>query len=1444
MLRTSMGQLLINEALPEDMRDYDRTLDKKGMNTLLRELAQKHPEKYPEVSKKLNDIGRTVATEFGGYTFGLEHLRKSKVGKRYEQELRAKVKQILDNDRLTPQERKDLIVKTVGAAQQKQIDEIYDEAVKENNPLALQVVSGSRGNKMNLGSLLGSDMLYADHRDEVIPLPVLSSYSQGLKPVEYWASTYGARRGTMATKFATQDAGFLSKQLNQVAHRLMVVDEDDPRDLPHRGLPVDTDDGDNEGSLLAHDVGPYKRNTVLSPKILKHIKGLGHDRILVRSPLVGGSPDGGVYSRDVGVRERGVLPGRGEQVGLTAAQALSEPLSQGQLSAKHSGGVAGQEKAVGGFAYINQLIQTPKKGKGWASQSEHDGRVTEIQPAPAGGSYVFVGDNRHYVPANLALKVKKGDEVEAGDVLSEGFPNPSVVTRFKGVGEGKRYFVNAMRQAMTDAGMKCNRRNVELLARGLINHVRLTDEYGDHVPDDVVPYSTMEHLYEPREGHEVVPAQRALGKFLEKPVLHYSIGTKVRPSVLKELQHFGVGEVTVHNDPPPFEAEMIRGMASLRHDPDWMTRMYGSGLKDSLLDATHHGAVSDEQGTSFVPGLARAVDFGRTGTVRAPEKGITPPPEGQPLGDPRRSPAPPKPPSPQLTMPQLNQPAEQPKKKGFFSGLFKMSEDDMEMEKEAATAKQIMGVKPAKQVRVAAGKVKQVMNIRQTKLTKVAAAPPKPKVDTTMPGSTGSSTAAPLTASAPPPGVAPPPAAGGPTPGVTPGPAPSPGIMPAATAAPPAPPAGPPAVPPSPPGEVNPARVPFELKSNPWSEGVGTPAPQTPGMNPDAFSEGYVPGRGMMAPGDDPNIMAAFVQGGGRQDDPASGFGGQFGAVTRFGSLMDQNATAALTSGTDYVPNAQRHGGYHDDLIGGPSPSIMPDGPMGWNNVLDKPMSRAEASAPPPAPAQQPQAAAPAFSQQSYASRYGWKAGGQDFDATRTAVAKARGVAPEAVPEADVHSEMWAASKFNVAAQKAGYEPGKPQFEKLRAELKAATNADVSDDAVMGAVYDRKLVDPAGVHDYVVHDALVQSGRSPGEQAARAIVNPAEAASTAAGVSVAARGARSLVGLPAKGGVFGGLAKPFGKILAPVGAAVQVADAVNMTKDEALGRYDAKMKGQVDTKLPFGLGEVKGNTLGGVLLDNAINPGQNIRAMTEATREGFAQQAQEKARGVGLDVTRVAQATEKMNFLADVAKRRQLQPDEKQQLDDAIKTVQTVSRANAGNKDFDDPRGTKKWVAAIGQQGNRDRLGEASAEKYFEGTASPAEGEAFLAWMDSQRQPRVFYGPPTPESHAYDDARVARLRQVATLAESKGDKEAAKIALQGIAAIGETPLARTKMWEEKTPEFLRKQQQDPFGSSAPPRSPTAPAFNSALPSLGGGVFNPSGGFTLPKPNNNELPGLD
>lgn len=917
-MQTTVGQLLINEALPAEMRDYTRRLDKKGINQLLQRLALEHPEQYREASHKLANVGRRTSHEVGGYSFTLKHMLKSKAGQATRQKITKQLASILSRDDLTDDQRNKAIVLATGRELKNQQEAVYDEALAANNPLAFQVQSGSRGNKMNLSSLLGSDLLYTDQSNESIPIPVLRSYSEGLTPAEYFAGSFGARRGTLSTKLATQNAGFAGKQLAGVSHRLMVTAEDDEEDTDavNRGVPFSTDDMDSEGALLARPVGGYERNTILTPKIIRQLNRQGHKRILVRSPMTGGSRDGGVFARDVGIRETGRLPQTGEMTGLAAAQALclaegtrvrmvdgsvkkiqdivagdfvfgctvsgvltpvkvidtykngvkacylsvfecrsedgltvrrlslvstlehkilgasgelaaeirpvgklnssgpttyaqlpaaslldlsgysqrcklvsqelvgdletfdiqvdhpdhlfmldnelvvsnSEPILQSGLcldqdtlvrmadlssrriadlrpgdrvtgadihgnvfpvtvvdvfdngerecveqlfaardqsqtcpedaklvatldhqililkndstrkmplrgignalvphvdavgvgrtyqsksqksvgvrhtfdievdhpdhlfvlangiivsnSEKHSGGVAGESSASSGFAYLNRLLQVPKSFQGGATHSQHDGMVSGIEKSPTGGSYILVNGEQHYVPENLAINVKKGDRVEAGDVLTDGSPNPAEIVKHKGIGEGRRYFTDIFRQAMSNSGVSANRRNVELLSRGLIDHVRLTKEHGDHVPDDVIPYSVLEKSWKPRKGYRTVPYRQSIGKHLERPVLHYSVGTKIKPSVIRDFKEFGIENVDVHDDPPPFKPEMIRAMGSLQYDPDWMTRMNGSGLKAGLLRGVHRGSTSDESGTSFVPALARGEHFG------------------------------------------------------------------------------------------------------------------------------------------------------------------------------------------------------------------------------------------------------------------------------------------------------------------------------------------------------------------------------------------------------------------------------------------------------------------------------------------------------------------------------------------------------------------------------------------------------------------------------------------------------------------------------------------------------------------------------------------------------------------------------------------------------------------------------------------------------------------
>jgi len=208
MLHTTAGQLAVNAVLPEDLRDYSRVLDKKGIAKLLQQVAEKYPTQYRQIAHDLSRVGYTTAYYTGGQSFGLDHLRVSYAGRLAQQKLRKRIDQIYADPKLSENQKEVAVIEELLKESKPLEDAVFKESLAEGNPLAIQVLSGSRGNNTNLKSLRGGDLLYVDHHDRPIPIPILRSFSQGLTPAEYFGSTFGARKGVADVKFATQDAGF------------------------------------------------------------------------------------------------------------------------------------------------------------------------------------------------------------------------------------------------------------------------------------------------------------------------------------------------------------------------------------------------------------------------------------------------------------------------------------------------------------------------------------------------------------------------------------------------------------------------------------------------------------------------------------------------------------------------------------------------------------------------------------------------------------------------------------------------------------------------------------------------------------------------------------------------------------------------------------------------------------------------------------------------------------------------------------------------------------------------------------------------------------------------------------------------------------------------------------------------------------------------------------
>ena len=789
MINTSVGQLMLNDALPEDLRDYNRVMDKKSVKALFAQIQERYPERYKDILQDFMKLGGDFASTKGA-SVSLRHTLPGPLVRGLVAKLREANQVDIDNDDIDDDTREKNIVARTSQAYKGIEDASVQDHKDAKSPYYTQLISGGRGNAAQLNQMSGAELLVSDHRNKLIPVPLYTSYADGVPPAEYWGSVYGTRRGVVSTKFSVAASGFYGKQMALAAHRQVVTRE---KPMEHRlpvGLPTTVEDEGNVGAVLAKDAGDYKAGTVLRPRILADLKAKGVHDLLVHSVLTSADEDGGVDSWSAGSRDRGDLARVGDNVGVAAAQALSEPITQSMLclaegtlvlmadgterriediipgehvmgsdasgvltpvkvlrlydngpkecntysfrapgsqldflnvtctpdhkilghthcsgsggtfdfekvlpvgrlnkasgavlprgykaagvaypwakllgtllaikarrtdtgwarlhgsspegmlrtwdievdhpdhlfvlanglivsnSSKHMAGGGTIGKKLGGFDFINKLTQGPEFFQEASPLCPVDGTVTEVTEAPQGGKFVHIGDHKLYVQPGHNVVVKQGQRLEEGDDISDGIPHPADLIKYRGVGEARRVFTGIMMSAFKDSNIKAQRRNVEPIVAGLLNHVQITDPdgAGDHVVDDIVKYNRLAATYKPRDGFQTLAPRKANGMYLEEPALHYSVGTKITSRVAKDLEKWEIPDIQVHKAAPGFQSHWERLMTVTSRDPDWQTQLGGFYVGKSLLGAVHHGATSDTKGTSYFPAVAQSQGIGQ-----------------------------------------------------------------------------------------------------------------------------------------------------------------------------------------------------------------------------------------------------------------------------------------------------------------------------------------------------------------------------------------------------------------------------------------------------------------------------------------------------------------------------------------------------------------------------------------------------------------------------------------------------------------------------------------------------------------------------------------------------------------------------------------------------------------------------------------------------------------
>ncbi|MBN1580283.1 MAG: DNA-directed RNA polymerase subunit beta' [Anaerolineae bacterium] len=419
-IQTSVGRVLFNDVLPEDMRFVNTVQDKGSLKTLI---AQCHrivgQERTAEVADQIKDAGFKYATRSGA-SIAVSDLvvpdAKTTILAKATDEVNEVARQYR-RGLLTEDEQYTRTIELWTEAKDQVTDAVADSMDPEG-PVFVMAQSGStKGGFGPIAQLAGMRGLMADPSGRIIKLPILSNFREGLTALEYFISTHGARKGLADTALRTADAGYLTRRLVDVAQD-MVINEYDCE--TRSGLWIRTSDNAYDpnlpqlgerilgrilaGTVIHPQTGDVvlERGSTLDEESVEEIVAAGVTEVFVRSPLTCQLDQGlcqQCYGRDLG---RGTMVELGTAVGIMAAQSIGEPGTQLTLRTFHTGGIAHGGDITHGLPRVEELLEARKHPKGEAIISDIAGRV-EVHRNEQGLRTVKV-TNSHLVREDYPIK--------------------------------------------------------------------------------------------------------------------------------------------------------------------------------------------------------------------------------------------------------------------------------------------------------------------------------------------------------------------------------------------------------------------------------------------------------------------------------------------------------------------------------------------------------------------------------------------------------------------------------------------------------------------------------------------------------------------------------------------------------------------------------------------------------------------------------------------------------------------------------------------------------------------------------------------------------------------------------------------------------------------------------------------------------------------------------
>ncbi|MDP2731272.1 MAG: DNA-directed RNA polymerase subunit beta' [Dehalococcoidales bacterium] len=433
-IKTSVGRILFNDVLPSGLSFYNMIVDRGSLRGITTECSKLLSDKeMAVVLDNLKELGFRYATK-SGTTIAISDIQVPQSKPELLQEAEEKVA-LIENQYhgglITADEKYKGVI-DIWTETTAKITDAVSGSLDRYGSIYMMATSGAKGNISQITQMAGIRGLMINPSGRIIDFPIKASFREGLSALEYFISTHGARKGLADTALRTSESGYLTRRLIDVAHDVIVLEEDCGTT---EGIWMDTSQaGELLPSFAERIIGRLAAATIANPQtgeiIVERNKEIdeqkadeiiaaGITRVQVRSPLSCQSRRGicqRCYGRDLGYRRPVAL---NTAVGIIAAQSIGEPGTQLTLRTFHTGGVAGLD-ITSGLPRVGELFEarTPRVP---AIISDING-VAEITDSPEGerirvaSSEVFTDE--YLVPTGWQVMVNDGQWVDIGAVLA------------------------------------------------------------------------------------------------------------------------------------------------------------------------------------------------------------------------------------------------------------------------------------------------------------------------------------------------------------------------------------------------------------------------------------------------------------------------------------------------------------------------------------------------------------------------------------------------------------------------------------------------------------------------------------------------------------------------------------------------------------------------------------------------------------------------------------------------------------------------------------------------------------------------------------------------------------------------------------------------------------------------------------------------------------------